>query len=188
MKDEADRPQTEMDLVKFYIWLFLVLTLALAGFFWITRNEIDATEKSLRQGQSWLKEFALQQAEIQGMLNVYKNNKEDVARDAPMTWFSTAWNRRGINGNSMQPGAWKVPPRYDARGKFSEETIDMSFNPKVPLPRQSIVEFCHEVEKSSTRLRILELDVRRTDKDNFDKDEWAGKAVVAYRHTPQKAE
>ena len=51
------------------------------------------------------------------------------------------------------------------------------------LPRQSIAEFCYEVEKASTRLRIIELELHRTDKENFDKDEWSGKATIGYRHS-----
>lgn len=185
MKDTEARPPAEMDVLKFYIWLMVVMTLALGGFYWKVWSDVDATQTNLRQGQTWKKDFETMQAEIQGMLNVHRNNKEDIARDAPQTWFSSIWRRRGINDASMQPGAWKVPPSFNARGKYYEEQIDMSFNSKSPLPRQSIAEFCHEIEKSSTRLRIIELDIRRTDKDNYEKDEWAGKVTVGYRHARQ---
>ncbi len=188
MKDESDRPQSEMDVLKFYVWLMLVMTVVLAGLFWYVWNELDATRTNLQVGQKAAKDFADQQAAIQGMMKVYTNNKEDAARDAPNSWFSAIWTRKGINTNSMQPGAWKFPPDYNAKGRYSEERIDMGFNAKAPLPRQSIVEFCHEIEKSSTRLRILELDITRVDKENFDKDEWSGKVTVGYRHTPEKSD
>jgi hypothetical protein len=182
VKDLGVRPQSEMDVLKFYIWLMVVMTLALVGALWIAWNQLETTRMNLRQGTAWKKEFEQQQAEILGMLNVYKNNKEDVARYSPQTWFSALWTRRGISNNSMIPGTWKVPPTYNAKGKYYEESIDTGVQPRAPLPRQSIVEFCYDIEKASTRLRILELDVRRTDKDNFDKDEWAGKVTVGYRH------
>jgi hypothetical protein len=186
MKDEAGRPQSEMDVLKFYIWLMVVMTLALAGFFWKIWSDLDRTTTNLKVGQTSAKDFAERGAEIQAMLGVYKNSKEDEARDSPNTWFARVWSRRGINGLSIVPTTWKVPPDYNAKGKFSEERIDMGFNSKAPLTREQIAEFCHEIEKSSTRLRVIELEVRRAEKDKFDSDEWAGKAIVGYRHTPEK--
>jgi len=182
MKDESGAPKNEMDVLKFYIWLMVVLTLALGIFFWKVWSDLDTTRKNLQQGGVFRKEFAEMQSKISGMLNVYRNNKEDIARDAPQTWFSSIWRRCNIADPSMQPGAWKVPPDFNAKGKYYEEQIDMGFNVRSPLTREAIAKFCHEVEKSSTRLRVLVLEVRRTDKDAFEKDEWAGKAVIGYRH------
>ena len=186
MKDETARPQSDMDVLKFYIWLMFVMTLMLAGiFWWLVWVKLDDAQTNLAQGKAFMADFAVKQAKIQAMLNVHRNNKEDIARDAPQTWFSSIWRRKGINDASMQPGPWKVPPSFNARGKFYEEQIDMGFNSRAPLPRQSIAEFCHEVEKSSTRLRVIELDIRRSNKDDFDKDEWGGKATIGYRHARQ---
>ena len=182
MKDIDARPQTEIDVLKFYIWLMVVMTLALLGALWYVWDQRDATEKNYALGQTWKDDFEKQQAEIVGMLNVYRTNKEDVARYSPNVWFPALWTKCGIQNTSMALGQWKVPPTYNNKGKFYEETIDIGVNRKAPLPRQSIVEFCYIIEKSSTRLRILELDVGRTDKDNFDKDEWTGKLTVGYRH------
>lgn len=183
MKDLTARPQSEMDVLKFYVWLMVVMTLALLGFLWYQWDALERTRMNLRQGTTWKKDFEQQQAEIVAMLNVYKNNKEDIARDSPLTWFSALYRKRGIADASIAPGTWRVPPTYNAKGKFYEEQIDWGFNSKAPiLQRSSIVDFCYDIEKSSTRLRILELDVRRADKDNFDKDEWAGKVTVGYRH------
>jgi len=182
VKDEADRPTSEMDVLKFYIWLMVVMTLALGGFFWHVWSKLEATKANLQQGANLVKDFEQQQAEIQNMLHVYGTNKEDVARDSPMTWFSNIWNRCGINANNLQPGVWKVPPRFDAKSKFYEEQIDMTVNAKTPLSREVVAKFCHEIEKSSTRLRILELNINRADKDGLEKDDWAGKISIGYRH------
>jgi hypothetical protein len=184
MRDETGRPQSEMDVLKFYIWLMVVMTVVLAGFFWTVWRDLEDTRQNIKLGQTLSKEFAERQAEIQGMLRVYTTNKEDAARDAPQLWFSTIWQRKGINTNSVNPGSWTSS--FVSKGKYTEERIDMGFNPRAPLPRQQIAEFCHEVEKSSTRQRVLELDIRRVDRENFDKDEWTGKATIGFRHTPDK--
>ena len=180
MKDETGPAKNELDVLKYFIWLMLVMTLALGVVYWIVRNELQATRANVQSGDAARKEFAQIESEIQSMLNVYRTNKEDIARDSPGVWFSNTWRRRGIPDTSMSPGSWKSD--FNVRGKFYEERIEMAFNPKAPLSRQSIAEFCHEIEKSSTRLRVMELDIRRTNKDDFDKDEWAGKATIGYRH------
>jgi hypothetical protein len=175
-----------MDFLKFYIWLMVVLTLVLAGiFWWLVWMRLDDVQRNLAQGNAWKNDFAQMQSEIQAMLNVHKQNKEDIARDAPQTWFSTIWRRKGINDAAMVLGTWKNPPTFNAKGRYYEEQIDVNFTGKPPLPRQSIAEFCHEVEKSSTRLRIIELKIHRANHDNFDGDEWGGKATIGYRHARQ---
>jgi hypothetical protein len=182
VKDLAARPQSEIDVLKFYIWLMVVMTLALIGALWFASDQLETTKKNLALGVSLKDDFEKQQAEVLGMLNVYRTNKEDVAQHSPFTWFSSLWLKRGVANTSMVPGTWRVPPAYNAKGKYYEESIDMGVNTKAPLPRQSIVDFCYDIEKSSTRLRILELEVRRADMNNYDKDEWAGKVTIGYRH------
>lgn len=190
MKDETARPQSEMDVLKFFIWLMLVMTVALGVFIWLIWRDLDATRRNLQQGTAWLKDFQQNASEIQSMMVVHKNNKEDEARSAPNTWFSTIWRRYGIQDFTILSRAWIVPPYRDPRGRFVEERIDMDFPQKPtqgsPLPKQSIVEFLHGIEKSSTRQRVIELDLRRVDKDNFDTDAWAGKAMVGYRYVGAK--
>jgi hypothetical protein len=186
MKDDASGPSSELDVLKFYIWLMAAMTVALGGFYWSVWNDHDAVSRNLDLGRKLMKDFETQSSEIQGMLKVHETNKEDAARDAPNSWFATVWRRKGIPDGSIQPGQWKVPARYDARGKFNEEQIDMQFLSKPQgLAREQIAEFCHEIEKSSTRLRVLELELHRVDKQNLEKDEWAGKALIGYRHPKQ---
>ena len=182
MKDLAARPQSEIDVLKFYIWLMVVMTLALVGALWFASDQLETTKKNLAFGVAQKDDFEKQQGEILGMLNVYKNNKEDVARYSAFTWFSALWIKRGIQSNSIVPGTWKVPPTFVNKGKYYEESIDWGVNAKAPLARQSIVDYCYDIEKASTRLRILELEVRRADTNSFEKDEWAGKVTVGYRH------
>jgi hypothetical protein len=185
VKDAAERPQSEVDVLKFYIWLMVVMTLAVAVLLWKFWSDVDGLQKSLQQGTTMKKTFERLEGQIQGRIGVYRGNKEDIARDAPETWFAMIWRRRGINDASMRLGAWKKPATYVAKGKYVEEQIEMNFDPKAPLPRQSIAEFCHEVEKSSTSLRVIQLEIRRTSKEDYDKDEWSGKSMIGYRHARQ---
>jgi len=116
------------------------------------------------------------------MLNVYKNNKEDVAGESPNLWFSNVCQRVGINALNIGFGTWRVPARFDSKGKYWEEQYDLSINSKSPLPRETIAKLCHEIEKSSTRLRVLDLTVNRAEKDGLEKDDWSGKIFIGYRH------
>jgi len=182
VKSEDARPTSEMDVLKLWIWAFGVLTVAGVGYLWYVSTRLDAARANYDAGVKMKPDFEKTQAEIEGMLNVYTHNKEDLARDQPMTWFSNVWNRVGINANNLITGTWRTPPRLDSRGKFYEEQWDVQVNPKAGLPRETIAKFCHEIEKSSTRLRILELSLDRADKDGLEKDDWKGKIFVGYRH------
>ncbi len=182
MRDAAAGSRSEMDVLKFYIWLMLVMTVALAAFFWKVWSDLDEVNANLAFGRKSMGEFAQEKREIKGMLDVYTSNKEDVARDAPQTWFSNIWRRCGIPDASMHPGAWRFPADWNVKGKFYEERIDMTFDRRAPLARQAIAQFVHAVEASSTRLRVIELELARTDKEDFEKDQWGGKAVIGYRH------
>ncbi len=184
MKDDIAREGPELDVLKFYIWLMVVMTVVLGVLFWFMWKGVEETRKTVAQGRSWLKEYAEAKVEIQGMLNVYKNNKEDEARERPLTWFSSIWRRKGIPETSITigAGAWKDPPDYRAKGNYEEEKIELKFQQKDPLTREQIAAFCHEVERSSTRLRIIELELHRASKDNMEEDRWYGKVLVGYRH------
>jgi hypothetical protein len=79
-------------------------------------------------------------------------------------------------------GSWDDPPRFDNKGKFFEETIKIGIESRNPLTRKQIVEFAHEVERASTRLRIIELDLKRANrKEGLEKDEWSGRLTIGYR-------
>jgi hypothetical protein len=187
MKDVAARPQSEMDVLKFYIWLMLVMTLAAAGLFWKVWSDLGSVNRNIAQGTAWTTTFAQEKRDIKGMLDVYKTNKENEARDAPLTWFTTIWRKCGIPDASIAIKTW-IKPNYDSKLKCVEERIEIQFPNKAPLERRLIAQFCHAVEAASTRLRVIELEVHRADKEDLEKDAWYGKAIIGYRHPKTNAD
>lgn len=180
MKSDTASPGEELDLIKVYIWVMVAMTAVLAFVVWFTSNQVDKTQKDIRFARSNLVEFAETKQEIRAMLNVYTANKEDEARLQPLTWFSRVWQRKGINDQSIKPGAWQE--KYNAKGNYDENFIELRFDNKAPLTRKQIGELCHEIERQSTRLRLIELKLRRAGrKDSFDDDAWAGSVTVGYR-------
>jgi hypothetical protein len=180
VKNDTEAPGDELDLIKVYIWVMVAMTVVLAGVVWFTSSQVDETRKDIEFARKNLQTFAETKQEIGAMLNVYTANKEDEARLQPLTWFSRVWQRKGINDQSIRPQAWQE--KYNARGNFDENFIELKFDNKNPLTRKQIGELCHEIERASTRLRLIELKLRRAGrKDSFEDDSWSGSVVVGYR-------
>ena len=81
----------------------------------------------------------------------------------------------------MRLEAWES--KHVTKGNYHEHWIDLKFQTKAPLTRGQIGKFCHEIERASTRLRILELKVKRAGsrKEDFNEDQWSGSVRVGYR-------
>jgi hypothetical protein len=172
--------EDELDLIKVYVWVMVAMTVVLAGVVWFTNSRLAETQKRIEFARDSLPVFAESKQEISAMLSVYTANKEDEAREQPMTWFPRVWGRKGIENASIKPGAWQE--KFNARGGFDEDFIEMKFDNKNPLTRAQIGGFCHEIERESARLRIIQLKLRRAGKkDSFEEDEWTGSVTVGYR-------
>lgn len=183
MKDpDAPTPGAEMDVLKIYVWGMLGVTVIFAGLAWWWDRQEGELRRAVESARARLPELAQEKREVQAMLKVYKTNKEDEARRQPFTWFTTIWKRKGIPEVSVQLGAWKNPPEPGPDGSYLEEKIGVKFQQKNPLTRAQIGQFLHEVERSSTRLRVLELSVKRNGRDEtIEEDAWNGDAVIGYR-------
>ena len=170
----------ELDLIKVYIWVMVAMTIVLGGVVWFTNSQVEDAQDQIRYARKNLEPFSEKKQEINAMLSVYTANKEDEAREQPLTWFSRLWGRKGIEKGSIGPGAWQE--KYNTRGGFEEDFIQLKFNNKRPLTRRQIGEFCHEIERESARLRIIQLKLRRAGKkDAFEDDAWSGTVTVGYR-------
>ena len=180
MKSETETGGDELDLIKVYIWVMLAMTIVLGAVVWYTNTQVDETRKRIEFARANLVPFAQSKQEITSMLNVYSANKEDEARLQPLTWFSRVWKQKGISDQSVRPGAWQE--KFNQKGNFDENFIELKFDNKNPLTREQIGKFCHEIERQSTRLRLIELDLKRAGrKDAFDEDAWSGSVTVGYR-------
>ena len=180
MKTDTPAQGDELDLIKVYIWVMLAMTVVLGGVVWLTHSQVAETRDRVEFARRNLAEFEQAKREIRAMLDVYTANKEDEARLQPLTWFSRGWKQKGIDDQSVRPQAWQE--KYNARGNFDENFIELKFDNRNPLTRKQIGELCHEIERASTRLRLLELKLRRAGrKDDYEADEWHGSVTVGYR-------
>lgn len=177
----------EVDALKLYVWVMVIASVAGAGVTWWLARKTAALQKSIEAADEALPELADAKNQIQQMLEAFKKNKEDEARDQPLTWFQARWTAVGIQGPSIQPDAWKVPPDISQDGTYFEEKIGLKFSNRNPLRREQIARFAHEIERSSTRLRILRLELRRNGReDTIANDEWNGGCDVGYRYPRAK--
>lgn len=182
MTDETPAPG-DVDALKWYVYGMAIVSVAGAGIVWWIQDQATQLRSDVDRAKAALPELALAKGEIQAMLSAYKRNREDEARDQPLTWFQQRWKEKGIPDPSIQLGQWKNPPETSSDGSYVEEKIDLKFSNKNPLRREQIAQFLHHVEHSSTRLRILTLNVRRNGRDEaLANDEWTGSCEVGYRY------
>ncbi len=182
MKAERTEVGDDMDLVKVYIWLMAALSVGLGGVLWYFSGQVDQTDKLVNTARKKMDAFSDQKEDVLAMLNVFTNNQEEQAREHPMTWFPRRWQRKGISDQSVRPGAWVE--KYYPRGNFDEHRIEFKFDNKKPLSRQHIGEFAHAIERDSTRLRIIEMKMRRASgarNEEYKPEDWSGEIVVGYR-------
>jgi hypothetical protein len=175
-------PGDELDLLKVFVWLMLVMTVALAVVWFVVKTKREDAEQLFQSGKRQMAQLAEEKGDIQAMLKVYETNSEDLARNEPLSWFSKIWQSKGITRENIQLGVWRDPPEYKQKGGYIEESIGMKVQRRNPLPRRKIAEFCHAIEQQSARIRVIELKLIRPDKGTFDSDLWYGDLKVGYRY------
>lgn len=177
----------EIDALKWYVWGMAGVSVVAAAFVWWYQRRTAEMEKTVETAKRSLLELAEGKHEIQQMLTVYKNNKEDQARDEPLTWFQSCWKSKGIEDRNVQLDAWKDPPDVGPDGTYYEEKIGLKFSSKNPLRRDQIGSLLHEIESRSTRLRILSLKINRAGReDTLADDTWTGGCEIGYRYAKTK--
>jgi hypothetical protein len=179
---------SESDVLKIYVYGMLTVTAVLIGVVYWLQRSTDGLRKEVGIASRGLTELAKQKRGVELMMGVYEKNKEDEARNQPLLWFDTIRKRKGIDVNSIGLGAWKDPPAEGPGGTSLEERYEIKFTSKGPLSKQKIVEFLHEVERSSARLRSIELSLNRAGKeDALEDDTWTGSTMIGYRRPKMKA-
>ena len=175
----------------------LAVTMIFGGVVWYVQKRSDELERAVNStrgnpenpASGLLPKLAQAKSDVQAMLGVYEKNKEDEARLSGITWFTTIYERKGIADASIQLGAWKVPPADGPDGNCWEERYDMKVSNKQPLKREEIGKFLFEIERSSTRMRTIELSIQRNGKeDQQEEDAWTGSILVGYRRPKMKEE
>lgn len=183
--DASASPADDGDMLKVYVYGMLALAAVGGGLIWWGRGEIEAARRTVGNAKAKLPEMAQHQREIEAMLAVFERNKEDEAKTAPITWFTSIWQRKGVQKDQILPGEWKQADGPD--GSCWEDRFTLKFSDKQPMTRAQIGNFLHEVERSSTRMRVLEMSIQRSGKkENIEQDIWQGNCMVGYRRPKLK--
>ena len=181
-KTDVTENEGGADLVRIYIWVALLVSVALGGVLWWMNGRLEKSQKTLVAAKRKLPQFAKDKVRIEQMLNVFSNNKEEDARRRPNTWFPAIWSKKGLPDASVRLGAWSE--KYVPRDNYDEHQIEFKFDAKNPLSRRQIVSLAHEIERASTRLRVLEMKLGRAKSsrtEEFKPNDWTGKLTVGYR-------
>jgi hypothetical protein len=172
----------ESDVLKIYVYGMLAVTVVCFGVVWFVQKRTEDTQKQVASARRAMPTMAQGKRDVQALFSVFEKNQEDLARTQGLKFFTDIFRRKGINDAAIQLGAWKSPPADGPDGQCLEERYDIKFSNRSPLTRKQIAEFLHEIERSSTRLRVLELSIQRNGKeDEQENDAWTGNCLIGYR-------
>lgn len=171
----------ELDLLKVFFWLLLVLTIALTGVWLWHRNKLEDKQALIKEARAKLLPLASQKAEVQAMMSVYTTNKEEDATERPLIWFANAWRSVGITDSAINfPGEWKEETK--ARDGYVQKFVTLKFRKQEPLKREQIAKLAHAIETRSTRIRVIEMEMRRAGGRDDLGDKWSGELKVGFRY------
>lgn len=172
----------ESDVLKIYVYGMLAVTVVCCGVVWFVQKRTDDTRKQIASARTAMPKMAQEKRDVQALFSVFEKNKEDLARTEGIRFFTEIYRRKGIPDAAIQLGAWKNPPADGPDGRCLEERYDIKFSNRAPMTRQQIGAFMHEIERSSTRLRVLELSIQRNGKEEEqENDAWTGNCLIGYR-------
>lgn len=178
-KSEAIRGD-ELDLLKLFFWLLLVLTIALTGVWLWHRNKLEEKLALIDEARSKLLPLASQKAEVQAMMSVYTTNKEEDATERPLIWFANAWRQAGLTDSAVKPDPWKEETK--SRDGYVQKFATLKFRKQEPLTREQIARLAHAIETRSTRIRVIEMEMRRAGGRDDLGDKWSGQLKVGFRY------
>jgi hypothetical protein len=182
MSDETAAGAGEADVLKVYVYGMLAVTGIAIGLVWFVQKKTETYKRDVAAARKALPDLAKDKRSVDMMVNVFEKNQEDIAYNQPLTWFGNIRKQVGIDEASLDLGRWKTPPAEGPGGTSLEERYEIKFRSQVPLTREKIVRYLHQIEKSSTRLRTIELKISRAGKeDALEDDTWTGNAVIGYR-------
>ncbi|MCU0724392.1 MAG: hypothetical protein MUE73_01165 [Planctomycetes bacterium] len=178
-RDEA-ASRTEVDAVKAFIVVMVVLNIALGVFIFITAAKLSEVEtkgldraRRLCAGQNGLGFRALQ---IQEYLKLIADTAETTLLNSPERFFGNIYVRQDIRPEQVTLG----PPKEtkNIRDKYTEVYWDIEIT---GISRQQATLFAHGVEANSPKAKVIELSIRRVKKKDAPEDQWDARYKVGYR-------
>jgi hypothetical protein len=177
-KDDPATPRAEIDAVKGFIVVMLVLIVALGVFIVITKNELSEYETAIAQSKPQVRKLGTDSLKVRAYLDLIKGSKETVLQNYPEQYFGNIYRSSDIG---IPQGRVKLDgPKSERnnREKYTEISWELDFE---DVDRKQATLFLYGVEKNSPKARIIEISLRRNRKKDARPDSWDANFSVGYR-------
>ncbi len=174
---EGSAPRGEVDAVKAFIVVMLVLDVALGVFILITAGKLsDVDRLGLARAKAMAPKMTTTALQIQEYLKLIGDSGETTLLTSPERFFGNIYQSVGIDPKQVAVGPQK--DSVNRRDKYTEYSWDLEVS---DITRKQAALFAHGVETSSPKARIIEMTLRRSKKKDAPEDTWDARFKIGYR-------
>jgi hypothetical protein len=171
---DLDQPRQEVDAVKGFIVVMVLLILALGVFIVITMGKLSDYEKSIDSAKRVARDMAKKCFAIQAYLNLMKESGDTMLIKSPERFFGQFYTRAGVD--TAQVTLSDKKDNYNRKDKYTEVYWDIDIR---DIDRNQATQFLWGVENRSPKARTLQVSMRRNKKKG--EDIWDGRFRIGYR-------
>ena len=165
----------EADVVRAAIYFLIVLLVGLVVVLLFLRGKRDDFREAVQYGEKNMKKMAATYDGVRGLLKEYETSHADEAQTSTSTWLKQRYSAALIQDAQVTVEPWKNRPSKD----FVENYVDVVVK---ATARQNAVQFLWNVERSSTKMKTIEMSLKRAAPNNQpDADIWDLHATFGYR-------
>jgi hypothetical protein len=167
----------EIDAVKTFIVIMLVLTLGLGGYsFFVLRSKRADLDAANARARKQCERVIVLRREISRYLEAYAKAKEEGGISSPEAYFRRVCQLSGISEGQMTPDYDRESAR--TRGDYREIYCLISLK---DVTWDQVMKFMWYVEHQSPKYRILEIDSLQRVNQKSSEDQWKTVFRAAYR-------
>jgi len=165
----------EVDVVRAAIYFLGILLVGLVVVLGVLLHLRDGYREAVGEGEKRLPELARTYDQVRRLLKSYQEGKAEQARKETQTWMKERYGAAQIADGQVAIGPWRSRPTKDYDENAVQVTID-------GVSREIAMHFVWNVERVSTKMRTLDLRLRRTTgvKD-AEADSWKLVVTFGYR-------
>jgi hypothetical protein len=175
-KKDAEAPRQEVDAVKGFIFVMIILILTLGVFTVITNNQLAEYDQVIQTAKRYTKTFGEQSNDILAYLKLMRDSGDTQLNLYPVKFFGSIYTQRDIG---IPPGDVVTRPRKDYKVRnegYTEYYWELNVK---KLDRRQAELFLWGVENKNPKAKTIELRMRRDEKQG--EDAWKGDFKFGYR-------
>jgi hypothetical protein len=178
-KKERDpaTPRQEIDAVKGFIFVMILLIVALGVFIFITNGKLGEYEDELARIKSQTRGLALKSLEVGQYLKLIGEGDETVLLNYPSRFFMNRYRTSEVNVREEQVAINRRRDTPNRREQYTEIAWPIEMT---GINRRQAGLFLWGVEEKSAKARTIELRMTR-DRKRAAEDIWKGTFKIGYR-------